>query len=617
ETGKEPREAAEGDRLIDEMAALALCGRADRTRAGLAVRLMDHGHAQVRIAAAIALGGAFRADGNCARTAPEIQELKRRAHNDPSALVRVACCVSLYAAGEKDDARRSLIKWLEDPRSHPTVAAYAALALGEMPHEDTYRALAGALAHKSELVRLNAVLALGHMPRKENVDLLIRHGAAETDMATRGEIALAMMNHDPEPRIGAFLRGYLRDARAMVRSRAAIALERYDDPDTTKELLALLRDREDDVRAQAALSLAARKTPAGRAELEKLLRTEESEFVRWCAKAALERMSNGKALPGLFDMLVERRRTLHCSPADEMERLYTQAYSAVLRLDSRDMAEKLRGRSSSAGDLDRRDGAKLADSPQAPPEPPTSEAIRKRIGDPPKEPMPPDPPPSVERFLDRESYDRAVRDLGSCWASHPGPEKIEDAPSAEREWLKNYIQQYRDAYRRYLDDVRRYSVERKAYEKAVAEYREKMMEYERKEAETRAEMEAAWEEWERRVQAGMRYQDELGRFSRQGEKFLGDLDRILDRYSRPSLGGGLLSNDDLKRMQESNRFLFGQYGLPSLNPGDERGSAKLIFLPSSPVSPEGDLVQWFRRFLYHRDGSETSYDSATDPRFRW
>jgi hypothetical protein len=223
----------------------------------------------------------------------------------------------------------------------------------------------------------------------------------------------------------------------------------------------------------------------------------------------------------------------------------------------------------------------------------------------------------VESFLDRESYSRAVRDLGSCWASHPGPEKIDDAPSAEREWLKGYIQQYRDAYEKYIKDVKRYTLERKAYEKELAEYQKKMDEYRQKAAAVEKEMLDSWDSWVKRVQDGSRYQEELGRFNREAERFLGSIDRILDRYSSRGIANPFLSNEDLKKMQERNNFLFGQYGLPTLTPGNERGSARLLFLPSSPVSPEGDILQWFRRFLFHRDEGEKPYDSAIDPRFGW
>ncbi|HPG57103.1 MAG TPA: HEAT repeat domain-containing protein, partial [Candidatus Wallbacteria bacterium] len=69
-----------------------------------------------------------------------------------------------------DKAIAALISLLDDPMA--IVASAACLALAETGDENMVEKAAGMLTHKSELVRLSAIKALGRMRRKQSIELL-------------------------------------------------------------------------------------------------------------------------------------------------------------------------------------------------------------------------------------------------------------------------------------------------------------------------------------------------------------------------------------------------------------------------------------------------------------
>jgi HEAT repeat protein len=234
--------------------------------------------------------------------------------------------------------------------SHGTLA-YAAIALGEFPCEETLKMLFEVIRHKNSprVVTLNALIALGHLKDPRMVPFQIsqyRAHRATADQFHRGEILRALISHPPQEAIRRiFLDALRKDSSPYARQRAATGLARYPGPDTEALLTRKLDDRDYETRGQVALTLGVLKATSAVGALRKMMARDESDWVRLCARKALENIIKYGHHPtwqtaGLQKMIDKRLFRVGASLRDEMDRMYLIAYNTVLELDKRYTANK-------------------------------------------------------------------------------------------------------------------------------------------------------------------------------------------------------------------------------------------------------------------------------------
>ncbi len=240
---------------------------------------------------------------------------------------------------------------LTNPKQYSSgTLAYAAVALGQFRSDDTLKLLRLVLLKKtvSPVVKLNAVNALGHIKDPRMVDFLLSvlGSMRGTDKQyIRGEVIRALLSHPTQESIRRALLRSLKDHSTYVKQKAAIALARYPGSDTEMMLMGMLDERDYQLRGQVALSLGVLKSQRAVSQLRKVLTTDESDWVRLCARKALENIIKYGQHPtwqtsGLQAMIDQRIKVVGATIKEEMDRLYTVAYQRVLELDKPYRANK-------------------------------------------------------------------------------------------------------------------------------------------------------------------------------------------------------------------------------------------------------------------------------------
>jgi HEAT repeat protein len=273
-----------------------------------------------------------------------------RVMNDPFApgFTRCNAAVALGNLGKRKEGgtylRQVLVDMLNGSKknSYGTLA-YAAIGLSQFPGEDTLKVLYAVAGKKTtpRVVALNAFIALGHLKDPRLVPFQIRQYrllGGVVNAYHRGEILRALISHPPQQSIRRlFIDALRRDRSEYVRQRAAIGLARYPGSDTVFALGSQLGDRDWETRGQAALSLGVLKAKAAIGKLRNLMKNDRSDWVRLCARKALENIIKYGDHPtwqttGLQKMIDERLFRVGASLPDEMNRMYSFAYNHVLEL---------------------------------------------------------------------------------------------------------------------------------------------------------------------------------------------------------------------------------------------------------------------------------------------
>jgi HEAT repeat protein len=158
-------------------------------------------------------------------------------------------------------ADRAVLETTQEALSSIGLAAWArygaVIALGNIGHCKALPALIHALRDHSEYVRLEAARALGKIADPAAMVPLIEVLAGDEDAAARREAAAALrVIGGQSPLVAHAFRQALKDASWEVRSEAARALGRVDDPESVEPLLAALEDSSYTVQTSAEHALA-------------------------------------------------------------------------------------------------------------------------------------------------------------------------------------------------------------------------------------------------------------------------------------------------------------------------------------------------------------------------
>lgn len=157
------------------------------------------------------------------------------------------------------------------------------------------------LAHSDAIIRTQAARALGRIQDPDTIDALATR-VDDPDSGVREMIAFAL-GLMFERAAAPHLLPLLTDADAGVRSEAVLALGRAGDRNHAEELLALLEDEDRTVRGNVALACSLLRDQNTTLPLCKHFADEREASVRWRIVYALARLNDSRAEETLLDAL--------------------------------------------------------------------------------------------------------------------------------------------------------------------------------------------------------------------------------------------------------------------------------------------------------------------------